>query len=260
MLLKNFVIGSTIEAAYYALVNEYFFIPTRKMPPMFYKKLDVPLMGLQNEKDAWTKINLLLGLLSNRLGFDNISAIRVSEDILRIITGNTTFKYEFDNLIIFDSTGVKTENEILQAKNETYTVLDDFELSTLGPKKYNLPTITGKGPVAKELHFYSSDRVDGASYITDCVVESELSKEQLNSFDYSDSMIRFIVERHLTSIGIHGTLMGRYDSGKPKYRKPKVTHVKRLVFPKDNNLYKDSAKVKFLNLSLGQIIEKCTEG
>ena len=134
-------------------------------------------MGLQNEKDAWTKINLLLGLLSSRLGFDSVSGIRVSENILKITTGNTTFKYEFEDLVVFDATGIQTENEILQARNETYTILDDFELSTLGPKKYELPCITAEGPVAKELHFYSSDRVDGASYITDCVVESELTKE-----------------------------------------------------------------------------------
>jgi len=260
MLLKSFVIGSSVESAYYALVNDFFFIPTRKMPPMFYKKLEVPLMGLHDEKKAWSKINLMLGLLSKRLVFSDNFSIRVSDDILRIITGNTIFKYEFDELVIFDPTGVQTENDVVSAKEETYVVLDDFELSNLGPKKHELPPKRTAGPIAKDLHFYSSDRVDGSNYITDCVVESELTKEQLNSFDYSDSMVRFIVERHLTSVGIHGNLMGHYDSGKPKYRKPKVTHVKRMVFPVDNNDYKDSEKVKFVRLNLGEIIEKCTKG
>ena len=112
---------------------------------------------------------------------------------------------------------------------------------------------------AKELHFYSSDRVDGSNYITDCVIESELTQDQINSFDYSDSMARFVVERHLTSLGVHGRFMKYYDSGKPKYRKPKVTHVKRLVFEKDNNKYKNTNKIKFIDLSLGEIIEKFPE-
>ena len=40
--------------------------------------------------------------------------------------------------------------------------------------------------------------------------------------DYSDSMVRFVVSRHLTSIGIYGSFMDTYKSGKPKYRKPKI--------------------------------------
>ena len=143
---------------------------------------------------------------------------------------------------------------------KTYRVIDDFELSVLGPKRYELDPLCYSTSLVKELHFYCSGRVDGSDYITDCVTESELTQEQINSIDYSDSMVRFVVERHLTSLGVYGRLMKYYDSGKPKYRKPKVVHAKRLAYEKDNNLYKDSDKIVFLDKSLGEIIEESTEG
>jgi hypothetical protein len=61
-------------------------------------------------------------------------------------------------------------------------------------------------------------------------------------------------------LGVHGRFMKYYDNGNSKYRKPKVTHVKRLVFERDNNKYADTDKIKFVNFSLGEIIEKFSEG
>ena len=254
------MIGSSVEAAYYALVNEYYFIPTRKMPPMFYNKLQVPLLGSERESDVWPKLNIMMGLLSRRLTFNQSPSIRVTDNIIKIATQNTTFKYSFDKLYVFDPTGVQFENDIKISKRKTFIVLDDFELSNMGPKRYELSGLCQQNGFARKLHFYSSDRVDGSSYITDCVVESELNQQEINCFEYSDSMVRFVVERHLKSLGVHGILMKYYDSGKPKYRKPKVTHVKRMVFEKDNNIYEDSQSVKFINLSLREILEESSKG
>lgn len=253
------MIGSTVEAAYYALVNEYFFITTRKTPPMFYEELKISLLGTKNTAEVWTKLNLMLGLLSKKMYIQPNSSIRVSEHQIKVISNNIVFNYEFEKLFVFDPTEVQLDTEVVEAREKTFTVLDDFELSVLGPKRHTLPSITGGHGVCKELHFYSSNRVDGADYITDCVVESELTRTQLNSFDYSDSMIRFLVERHLTSVGVNGRLMKYYNSGKPKYRKPNVVHVKRLLQEKDNNIYKDTENIKFLSLSIEEIIEQSTK-
>tara|TARA_Y100001937_G_scaffold100003_1_gene136748 strand:- start:16271 stop:17053 length:783 start_codon:yes stop_codon:yes gene_type:complete len=259
MLLGGVVIGSTVEAAYYALVNEYHFISTRKTPLMFYKRLDISLFGKPNASEVWTKINTMLGLLSKRIPTKPNTSIRVTDQQIKITSDNITFKYDFDKLFVFDPSGVQLDNEIKHAKEKTFIVLDDFELSVLGPKRYTLPPITGSQGLCKELHFYSSDRVDGADYITDCVVESELTMDQLKSFDYSDSIVRFLVKRHLTSINVNGRLMKHYKNGSPKYRKPNVVHVKRLLQEKDNNIYKDTEHVRFMDLSLGEIIEQSTK-
>jgi len=249
MLLDKVVIGSTLESAYYALINQLFFIPTRKDCPIFYKD------GVR----SWPSINIMLGLLSKRIAFKNTETIRVVENQIKISSENVTYKYTFDKCFIFDPTGVRVENKIKHNKQKTFMIYDDFELSVMGPKRYELEPIKGGSGFAKELNFYCSGRVDGSNYITDCVVESELTQDQLYHFDYSDSMVRFVVERHLQSLGVHGNFMKLYKSGKPKYRKPKVLHKSRLVYEKDNNVYVDSENVKFLDYSMEQIIEKSTK-
>ena len=90
---------------------------------------------------------------------------------------------------------------------------------------------------------------------------STLNQEELNSFNYSDSIARFIVSRHLTNIGVHGIFMNNYKNGSPKYRKPKIKHVKRLVAPRDNSVYQDTELVKFCALSIDEVIDEfSTEG
>ncbi len=250
MLLDKVVIGSTTESAYYALLNDCYFIPNRQFVPIFYKE----------NTETWPKLNFMLGLLSKLISFNNIETIRLAENELKITSQNTTYKYSFETCYLFDPTDIQLDNTILATNPKTFLVFDDFELSTMGKHRFNIDPVTGGSGFAREVHFYSSDRVDGASYITDCVVESELTQEQLNSFDFSDTMARFVVERHLTSVGIYGTFMEYYKSGKPKYRKPKVKHVKRLVYPKDNNIYADTESVKITNLSLEEIVEESTPG
>ena len=246
MFLDRVVIGSTIESAYYALINDCFFVQTRKFSPMFYSE----------NIETWPKLITMIGLLSKLISFENTETVRIYDNQLRIAAGNRTYKYRFDKCFVFDATGVSLENPVKEAKPKTFIVLDDFELSTMGEHRFEIPPITARTGFAKELHFYSSNRVDGAKYITDCVMESELTYEQINSFDYSDTMARFIVERHLTSVGIHGTFMEYYKSGKPKYRKPKVLHVNRFSYEMDNNVYGDNKHVKIMNLTLEQIVEE----
>ena len=216
MLLKNVVIGSSVESAFYALLNECYFIPTLNLPPMFYNVLDIPILGLKTESEAWPKINLILGILSRRVAIDGQNSIKIVDNQIKITNGVSNFKYRFEKLFVFDPSGVQFENNIKTAKPKTFVVLDDFELSILGEKRYNLKPIIRKAGFASRLHFYSSDRVDGSNFITDCVVQSQLTQDQLNSFDYSDTMARFVVERHLNSIGVYGRAMAKYKSGKIK--------------------------------------------
>ena len=80
-----------------------------------------------------------------------------------------------------------------------------------------------------------------------------LTKDQLNSFEYSDSIGRFCVLRHLESIGVRGSFMKMYKNGTPKYRKPKVVHKRRIVLEKEQSLYEDTKNVKVVNYSMKEI-------
>ena len=261
MFLENVVVGSSVESAFYAFVTNSYYISTRRDPPMFYRKLTLPILGYHFEPEAWNRINFILGLLGMRSSFDSYDSIKIKDKKIKISENSNLYQYEFKNCVVFDTSGLKLENSIAQAKENSYIVLDDFEISGLGGKKQSLPSLFEDRDFVNQAHFYTSDRIDGASFISDCVAESTLSKEQLYDFDYSDSMVKFVLQRYLESIGIYGVFMNFYKNGNPKYRKPIVKHVKRFVFEKDNNIYEDSDSVKFLNMTLEEIVnEASTEG
>ena len=256
MLLVKVVVGNSVEAAYYAFVNDAYFVPNRKDPPMFYRKLSVPILGFNTEPGAWSRLLLMLGLLGRLIEHDDTTTIRFDENILKIAANNTTHKYEFEGCRIFDTTHLQLENKIRTPRPKTYLVLDDFQLSMLGNRWETLPNMEKDIDFAGKLYYYISDRVDGAHFITDCVLESKLTYEQINSFDYSDSMARFVVERHLKEVGVNGQFMTYYQSGKPKYRKPRVKHVGRFVYERDNNSYYDTKHVKITKKTLEEIVDE----
>lgn len=255
MLLKQITIGSCIESLVYAYLNDNYYLPTLSFGPVFYETLS-PAILLEKRKDfTWSRISLAMALSGRLLNYEELNNVRISDDQIKISSSQGFFKYCFEVCNIFDPTGISLENEVVEKKDTMYKVYDDFELSVLGGKHSFLEPKISDDDLAREIHYYTSDRVDGAHYVTDCVVESSLSREQVYDIDYSDSMVRFAVIRHLTSLGIHGNFMTLYKNGSPKYRKPKVTHKKRIVIEKEMNKYKDSEHVKFRSLSLEEIID-----
>lgn len=261
MLLERIVIGSTVESALYALLSESYFLSNRKLPTMFFKELEVPILGFKTEPGAWSRLSFMLGLLGRLIIPDEDTSPRITENRVKYVSSGQLQKHSFLECVVFDQTDINLENELIETRETTYTVLDDFELSCLGKKYPHLEPYSSGSPFAESLHFYTSPRVDGADFITDCVMTSTLTRVEINSFDYSDSIARFVVSRHLTSLGIYGIFMNYYKNGSSKYRKPKIRHVKRLVAPIDNSLYRDSDLVRFCKLSLKEIInEFSTEG
>ena len=255
MLLDELTVGSSPESILYAFLNDTYFLPTLDFGPLFYEKINHKVLLTDSKQFTWSRLHLVLGLSGKLLNYENIQNIKVSENLLKISSDDGLFKYDFGVCNIFDPTGIQLDNEVLQEKPSIYKVYDDFEISVLGGKHRYLEPKISKDDLAKEIHYYVSSRVDGADYVTDCVVESALSREQLHDINYSDSIVRFAVNRHLTSIGIHGNFMNMYPSGKPKYRKPKIKHKKRVVLEQEMNKYADSKSVKFCNLSIKEIVD-----
>jgi len=65
----------------------------------------------------------------------------------------------------------------------------------------------------------------------------------------------FAIKRHLESMGINGIFMKFYKNGKPKYRKPKIRHVKRIISKLDNSAYEGALGVDFAeNMSFKEIL------
>ena len=253
MFLKNIVIGNCINSIVYAFTKDYYYLATNDNIPPFYKTLPIRILASNRQDYTWSRFILLMSLQGKVLSCADADSIKIDEDKITIVQNGHRSKYFFDNCYIFDTTDLVLQNKISKTKKDSYKVYDDFEISNLGSKHKYLPPMLSTNNFVSQIHYYISDRVDGANYVTDCLVESVLCKDELNSFDYSDSMVRFYVERHLHSIGVYGNFMNFYKNGSPKYRKPKVIHKTRQLQKVENNTYLDSEKIKFMKLSLGDI-------
>ena len=83
------------------------------------------------------------------------------------------------------------------------------------------------------IHFYPSERIDGKHDKKDLVCVSHLTKEQLHSYEYSDTYARFAILEYMRKAGIRGARNGR-DTKNPeryKYYAVKIETDKREVFP-----------------------------
>ena len=197
---------------------------------------------------------MIMGLSGKLLNYEDLNNIKIYEDTIKFSFGNSQIsKYNFGSCEIFDTTGIDLENSVVRHIPSKYRVYDDYEISVLGGKHPYLEPKISDDELAREIHYYNSGRVDGANYVTDCVTESILTKEQLNNFEYSDSLGRFCVLRHLELIGVRGSFMKLYKNGTPKYRKPKIVHKKRIVLEKEQSVYEDTENVKMRNYSMKEI-------
>lgn len=246
MFLKNIVIGSDLSSITYAFINDYYFLVNNNLGPLFFEK-DFAILGQERADYTWSRLQIMLSLQGKLLNYGDSKIVRLKEKELKISEAGHLHKYQFERCDIFDATGLIFENSISFPKNDLYEVYDDFELSCLGQKHKFIDPKLSNDNFAREIHYYTSSRVDGANYVTDCVVKSFLSFHQIMDFDFSDTMARFAVDRHLFALGIRGNFMNLYKNGSPKYRKPKIVHKKRLVIKKDLNDYKDSESIKFVN-------------
>ena len=250
VLLRDVVIGHSLEAALFAFHNEYYYICSTSFQPLFFEECaEFSLFGTKNKKQIYEQIKNLLGLLSLNIEYENVQQIRIQQNKIKIFDTNLLFGFEFERCYIVDKTKVTHENSIMVPRHETYKVIDDFKLSRIGKDVTGIAPYRTTDRLISQAYFYNSMRIDGAKYVTDAVTVSNLTREQLYDFDYSDTMVTFKLKKILNDMGYTGLKQNfAYKSGNIKTKKINLDHIKRYVIPIDNNKYKDTEKVKFLHI------------
>ena len=106
----------------------------------------------------------------------------------------------------------------------------------------------------RHVYFYPSDRIDGNHDKKDLASFSYISEENLKLFDYSPTIVKFKVLKTMKEAGIRGTRNGKNplyptSSMEPyKYRAVDIEPDRREVKIVSNSIYKDTEKLKFMNL------------
>ena len=245
----------SVESALFAYVRGYYHIKTCTFNPLFFENFkDFTLFGTRNKKQVWQKVKLHLGLLSKTIDYREVRQVRISGSTIKIFGDSILGEYEFGRCFVFETLNVSHENGISSPGTETFKVIDDFTVKRIGKDLNSPDPVYTNDCLVSEIYFYNSLRVDGAKHVTDIVTVSELKKEQLYEFEFSDTMVSFKLRDALSKMGVKGIKeRGKYKNGKNIYKKPVLEHIKRYVIPLDCNKYIDSNHVKFLQLSAKEI-------
>jgi len=249
MIIKNdeIVIGSSLNAVLYAFNNELpiYFAEERRPFRFDYldPELDLSFLKLSAQTKSlttfgedkivgtqkvllWERLLFLLGLSGKAPLSDRCASMRINNRSL--ICSNEYAKIaevEFKTAYFFGDdkcSGLLSEKEVA---NKPMICYDWIAFHRGG--KHEIDYIETEDSLVKEIWFYSSDRIDGATKVKDACVVSHLTEEQLASFDYSETMARFKAVSEMESRGMKGVFNGYSPTGRPKYYKFRTSNIAR---------------------------------
>ena len=108
--------------------------------------------------------------------------------------------------------------------------------------------------------FYPSERFGNQTsgrLRKDLVAISHLDEDQLDDFDYSDTMAKFKITQMMKDAGIKGARNGKdtYNPNIYRYYSPKIEAVERQIFKDVKNFYKKDKRFDFRHETPEEIIK-----
>jgi len=189
--LDNVVVGWREEAVSFARENGYYLIVNSEQRPFYYS------FGLQEVKSKWYEGIFELGIRSLLpIPFD-VETVGFDEGRLKVVTtGNTKVLINFKSLHLFDldNCGNLGVEQIVR----DYLVHDMFDI-VQGSRLDKDITLSLKNSFVKTAAFVPSNRIDRNTTggFKDIITTSIISEEDIKSFDYSETIIRILLERKL---------------------------------------------------------------
>ena len=187
---KNVVIGADLDAIEFAHDNKFFLIKNR--PPHHH--------SYESTENIWAEKSYELYNLGLTPFADKVSSIRITpeEKLIKIITHKSAFTVQYEELHLFDTenvSGVSLKREIAR-----YRVVDWFDCKGLYDLDFD--EMATEDQFVNKIKLFKTLRIDGDQKYLDLLCESFLTEDQLKSFDYSDTMVRFKVADLLKKRGI----------------------------------------------------------
>lgn len=182
--------------------------------------------------------------MSNRAAFASIR-----DNLLKVTTPNSRLgRFEFENLVVFDDTRVSGLPLVKERHEGKCKVLDWFNVRS--GMEHDHQIFETQSDFVKTVHFYPSDRfgIQKAGRIRkDLVAVSHLSRQEINNFDYSDTLARFKILDMMKKAGIRGARNGRdtYNPNIYRYYSVKIEPTERQIIPKVETFYEDDDRFEF---------------
>lgn len=246
--IDEIVIGGDLSSLLYAFYTDRKIVFVNPQKPFLFDEIRSDAFpGLQPSHtgkipsvQAWEYLVFILGLNGQIIGSDLNRSIRIQEDVLKISTEFSRLtRIKFKKLFIFDPEQVNGLPSPISAVRKKHDVYDWFNVKH-GSVHVNSFISTSDDHINK-IWFYKSDRLPRYDY-KDCVVLSKLTDEQINEFDYSETVTRIKMENIYKELGIH--------------IKPELDHAGREIKENIKYTFDTHEQFEFFDLTPEELIDK----
>ena len=260
----NIVVGSSFDAVLYAFVHNYPIIHSDYDIPFRFDYLDhnidLSCVRLKNEPSIiktgvddivvgvpktllWERMLFLLSLDSKAPLSNLCNTLRRVDN--KIICSNEYSKiaqFEFGTCHYFNDKGAAGFVSEKTLATDKYICYDWIAINRGGKQEVDL--IETNDNFTKEMWFYPSDRIDGRTLVKDVCAVSLLTQEQMNQFNYSETMARFKLIHEMENRGMKGPSNGYGPNGKPKHYKIRATSINRSVGKLKHKIASKASNIK----------------
>jgi len=247
----NIVIGHSLRAILFSYLNDIPILINKNQPDIFFDFCDLSLplhlVGLQNNivemktsggytqfgiSKAKLKSDLLLPMAMSGLLLNHVVPwnIKIENNKIEYFTKARKYSIKCDNKRIFDCDNIQGLD--IKKHDISYEVYDSIYIRS--SNKNNIEYIKTKDNFVKEIYIHPSNRNGTRSEDRDIICKSFLTKEQLNSFDYSDTICRMKVAAKMKENGFTGSkaVLNKKDPSKYYYRDLSLVSADRVVYEK----------------------------
>ena len=264
---ETIVIGGGLNALLFSYYNSYPCIFCKPIIPfildVYNEGYDFSFLGLRpgtGKAIVWQRLITSLSLGALLPMGDKVASLSIQESKLKASTHNSRLgRFEFEKLIIFDDKDIRGLPKVKEQQFGKCRVVDWFHVRSGMEHDHNL--FETKDDFIQKVIFYPSERFGNQKsgrLRKDLVAISHLDEDQINDFDYSDTMAKFKITQMMKDAGIRGARNGR-DTYNPKiyrYYSPKIEAVEREVIRDIKNFYHEDERFEFRYETPEEIIEK----
>ena len=271
---EQIVVGSSLRAVLFAALNDFPVFFTKPEKPFefdyFDPSIDLSSWGLHNELQLWTTPNgekktgqnkialwehvfFVLGLKGLTPFSDFCSSLRIDDNTLTGYSEYAKLKsVDFGLCHYFDD---HATYNLLPSDNtpKTYNVYDRFAFIRGG--KHHLDLIEDKDHFCNKIWFYPSPRLDGETLIKDACVLSILSDDQIDDFDFSETLVRLTTLQKMKDLGLRGPKNGRQADGSQRYRSFKAQAINRTKFLISPPLWIETDTIKVPQIAEADLVK-----
>ena len=230
---EELVLGGSLTALLYAykknlpILIDIAHVPfvLEEVPPHW----DLSFIGFKRgteikKSQVWDRVSFLLAMSGLVLFPNNIQSFRIEEDHLNIIgIDNKRMTVHYNKLVEFDR----------DSKN--YLMVYDWFAVSSGTRHEWEVIPNPDEDLCHMLLFHRSTRPRTRSDVKDVCAVSRVSREHLNSTEWSSSYTRIRTLQMMKEVGIRGRANGYNKKGATLHYAVKIEHMYREVFEEQNN-------------------------